>query len=641
MAIKVGNVEVISNSGAGSFSITQLKSYSNEDLLDLVVVGSKVGDFVINETLGGFSFWDGTKWSNVNSQNFIQTIGSLTYSDGSYIYEVFPDDGSMSVPRTLTVDLLLVGGGGGGGTSPSGNSSGGGGAGALISKTEYSLSAGDYIISVGQGGLPLTDGSDTKLENTANNPFSLVATGGGSGSPTYSADGRPGGSGGGGGGYNRVGGLADNPDYGNPGGRAYPGSNSGYSGGGGGAGGVGGNGKGNGSGDGGIGVAIPWLTGLPSAVGTFGPTPGRWFAGGGGGGKYGSVVAKGGAGGGGQGYPWPTAEAAQSNGQPGTGGGGGGGGTGASDYGGNGGSGVVIVRYPIERALSLSAIASVNLSGQSATWTDSDGNKNAIWINPGSFEITDSAESVTVSFVLIGGGGGGGTYGGGGGAGGVIYQEFHNLELVTSPTTFNVNIGAGGSNQVSGTDSTLSSQTRLLFTAVGGGRGGNQQSTNSVKDRNGGSGGGASWPGSRSSFGGSAEVGQGFKGGDSSTSGTYRTSGGGGATSAGENAAPNKSGNGGRGIEIDWDIPTSYGRPAPGGGRSFAGGGGGGGSPQYGHPAGTGGLGGGGNGGYGAPGPSAHPSGYGSGGGGGGNAPGISYPGGSGRKGIFILKWKD
>ena len=260
----------------------------------------------------------------------------------------------ISTPGGVDVEYVLVGGGGGGGTYPSGNSGGGGGAGGYITGTFPNMVLGTYPVVIGQGGAALSNpGSPTTFN-------SIIAYGGGGGSPDYGVPGNPGASGGGGGGNGpQPGGIGNRiqqvingvPDgtatipaqlspQGNPGGTGGPNSNTGKSGGGGGAGGVGGN-AGTDSGAGGVGrAAFNGDTGIPTTYGTDGPAPGRWFAGGGAGGGYpvtGEDTGPGGAGGGGSSL---TGESL--NGINGTGGGGGGN-QGASA--GNGGHGIVILRY--------------------------------------------------------------------------------------------------------------------------------------------------------------------------------------------------------------------------------------------------------------------------------------------------------
>ena len=89
--------------------------------------------------------------------------------------------------------------------------------------------------------------------------------------------------------------------------------------------------------------------GIDTAYGTTGPSPGRWFAGGGGSGYYNPTtptgIGEGGAGGGGSGLQGPDANDA-----PNCAANTGGGGAGAASFnalGGTGGSGIVILRYKI------------------------------------------------------------------------------------------------------------------------------------------------------------------------------------------------------------------------------------------------------------------------------------------------------
>ena len=249
-----------------------------------------------------------------------------------------------STPGLVDVEYVAVGGGGAGGNYPSGNSGGGGGAGGFITGTFPNMSVGTYPVTIGQGGAANSNPGTPTIFNA------ITAYGGGGGSPSYTAGGNPGASGGGGGGAGpTAGGIGDRvvPDgpvipaplspQGNPGGTGGPGSNTGKSGGGGGAGAAGSNAATN-SGAGGVGkVAFNGDTGIPDAYGTVGPTAGRWFAGGGAGGNYPSTGA-GGAGGGGS--------------QPGTIDGvvntGGGGGGAQAPSAGDGGTGIVILKYPTE-----------------------------------------------------------------------------------------------------------------------------------------------------------------------------------------------------------------------------------------------------------------------------------------------------
>lgn len=241
-----------------------------------------------------------------------------------------------------TVEYLVVAGGGGGG----GQMGGGGGAGGYRTATGYSVTAGSPItVTVGAGG---SGGGSARGINGQNSVFGSITSLGGGGGGTYTNNsGNSGGSGGGAGGYESVvsSGGAGTAGQGNAGGGSN-GSNGKYlGGGGGGAGGTGITttpGSFAQKGDGGV--------GQPSSI----SGSSTYYAGGGGGGgfyaynaDYGSRTGLGGLGGGGDGYHPGNAANGQEYGYPGTDntGGGGGGADFASGIGGNGGSGIVIIRY--------------------------------------------------------------------------------------------------------------------------------------------------------------------------------------------------------------------------------------------------------------------------------------------------------
>lgn len=282
-----------------------------------------------------------------------------------------------------SVEVLLVGGGGGGGM----DMGGGGGGGGVISNSSVAVTAGVPItVTVGAGGNGAPAGSTSgqpashqftiSATQGGNSVFgSLTAIGGGFGASSYygylpnSGIGGTGGSGGGCSAYTHGG--ERYVDNNNTAGQGFPGGNSGnpttgaddhYSGGGGGAGARGTSGPGHTSpsgarADGGIGV-LNTIMGVP-----------YYWAGGGGGSCYSHTQGgNGGLGGGGGGAAGgngntvgvgntsginPSGNGGLGNNQPGgnggtnTGGGGGGGSHyNANNKGGDGGSGIVIIRYP-------------------------------------------------------------------------------------------------------------------------------------------------------------------------------------------------------------------------------------------------------------------------------------------------------
>lgn len=255
--------------------------------------------------------------------------GTIT-TDGVYTVHTFTSSGSFTPSNCVTdIEYLVVAGGGGGGAFRGG----GGGAGGVRSGT-MSLTVQAYPIVVGTGGAGAPGGTNPMQtgSNGGNSSFNgIVSTGGGGGGAGIngSSAGGNGGSGGGEGGSSgsdpsgtgiagqgNAGGVASNDG----------GAENRRGGGGGGAGGAGEAGGAN-AGNGGTGVTIFGL-----AVG---------------GGGGGSVNGTGNSGSGGFGGGGNGGIANAQSGVNGTGGGGGGAGGGfeAPNAAGNGGSGVVVIRY--------------------------------------------------------------------------------------------------------------------------------------------------------------------------------------------------------------------------------------------------------------------------------------------------------
>jgi hypothetical protein len=346
----------------------------------------------IANTLG--AFFKGTESYFFNTQDpqfsaqggdYVYTLSNPASPTGFYKYHIFSSSGILTTTSpSIGSDLqfLMVGGGGGGG-SATGTSigGGGGGAGGLITRTgpTLSLSQGTYTITIGGGAsAPSERGSLSKISSSPTVDI-LTAFGGGSGGenntfPTRPGEpraGAPGGSGGGSTGPNpspTPGGVGT-PGQGNSGGPSIQPAFG--SGGGGGAGAVGGTGQGNPgiAGNGGNGLPNPafnssvlsgYVPIIPGpSLSSIGPS--GFYGGGGGGvsfppttGPTPTPLGSGGSGGGGRGglppatsFPWGGQKF-----EPGgalTGGGGGGAVTPPSfnTPGGNGGSGVVMLRYAV------------------------------------------------------------------------------------------------------------------------------------------------------------------------------------------------------------------------------------------------------------------------------------------------------
>jgi hypothetical protein len=275
-----------------------------------------------------------------NLQPFNAEGGTLVTANG-YNTHTFTASGNITFTKTGTIEYLVVAGGGGGGN---GNGAGGGGAGGYLTATGFAVNSGTFTVTVGAGGA----GGDQTTSQRRNGyrgsnsilfgAITAIQGGGGAGISTDTFNGGSGG-GGSGYGYTSTGGTGI-PGQGNNGGAGRPFSGGTQSGGGGGGGAAtAGNSATTADGTGAAGGA-----GLISSISGANVT----YAGGGGGG----VGGAGGSGGGGNGAAGFT-----STGNPGTVNRGGGGGAGGQNdsaptgqtfmQGGNGGSGIVIIRYPV------------------------------------------------------------------------------------------------------------------------------------------------------------------------------------------------------------------------------------------------------------------------------------------------------
>ena len=318
----------------------------------------------------------GKSWPNLNTdfnpQNFnydvfVRSSTSMpnitpVSIDTDYKYLSFINNGSnqtsytVNFPENTVCDILVVGGGGAGGN----DRGGGGGGGGVVYTVNQTLIAGTYTITVGKGGIGntsgTTGGSGTRGTNgydtsiSGNNFTTITGIGGGAGgscAPNNGIrEGISGGSGGGGSQFNGAGsGGSGIVGQGKSGGTGYEG---GAAGGGGGFVNAGTNANSTDAGNGGIGLSNS-ITGTTVIYGS----------GGGGGGSDGSrsgsgytqAFGIGGSSGAGNGANVNTNGG---NGTSSTGCGGGGAGlsNGTVTKGGNGGSGIVIIRYKLTKTIT-------------------------------------------------------------------------------------------------------------------------------------------------------------------------------------------------------------------------------------------------------------------------------------------------
>jgi hypothetical protein len=353
----------------------------------LLVNGAAVTLVYVDATKGWIVTDSGNQSDASELPLYITATGGTITTIGDFKVHAFTGPGTFTVcsvgnpAGSATVETMIVAGGGGAGF----DRAGGAGAGGMVLTPTcgVSVTATGFPISVGAGGAGIPNslgpGAHTGANGTNSTSFSLTSIGGGATSrggnsrPLGEVTGAPGGSGGGGtAGCGAIGpgGPAIQPTQpGNSGsfGKGFAGGDAAgpgaQTGGGGGASAVGANAVSNtSSGNGGAGFDVsPRFGTAPQPFyqandPANGPTAGGIFAGGGGGGASGPAPASsggsGGPGGGGFGgnSPINSGNATGKNGLANTGGGGGGSSniSGAPYSGGNGGSGIVLIRYKFQ-----------------------------------------------------------------------------------------------------------------------------------------------------------------------------------------------------------------------------------------------------------------------------------------------------
>ena len=367
------------------------------------------------------------------------TGGTITDSNGFRIH-TFTSNGTFTPNGAMNVEVLVVGGGGGGGETIGG----GGGGGGVVYSASHAVTASGYTITVGAGGAGGNGaGYPAGIKGGDSSFDSITAIGGGAGAG-YNLNAV--GTGGSAGGDGAGGGTRASYTVG----QGYDGGGASLSNWGGGAGGAGEAGTtavSSKAGDGGDGLEFS-ISGEA-----------KYYGGGGGGGvrnTAGGTIGYGGLGGGGNGG----ITTAGADGTPNTGGGGGGGGFVSDLAGGSGGSGIVIIRYPLESDTPIGGII-----------TD-DGDYRIHTFKETGVDRFVSPIDMNVEVLVVGGGGGGGeTIGGGGGGGGVIYNSSYS---VTAGSEYTISVGTGGSGGsgsgypagIKGKNSTFSD-----LVAIGGGGG--------------------------------------------------------------------------------------------------------------------------------------------------------------------------
>lgn len=272
-----------------------------------------IGDTRWNTTRGSLETFDGSNW--LKPSEFIASGGAIVSTNG-YKVHTFTSSGQFTVSSgSASVTVLTVGGGGAGGWDVGG----GGGAGGYISST-LQIGPGTYNVVIGAGGTANTSGGGTAPNGSSTSVFGITALGGGGGGNYSGGSGASGGSGGGGAGYNSgflAGGSGTN-------GQGYAGGNGRAD--------LYGTASTGGGGGGSAGIGIDSTNNINSyaagGAGTSNSISGS------------AVVYAAGGKGGGDNWTGPITSGAANSGN-------GGDGAGNPNFGGNGGSGIVIIRYAI------------------------------------------------------------------------------------------------------------------------------------------------------------------------------------------------------------------------------------------------------------------------------------------------------
>jgi hypothetical protein len=353
-----------------AYAVLTSGSWATANPITSILIASTAGNLVADST---FSLYGVAATGTTPAIAPFASGGNIVANDGTYWYHAFLSSGTFTPFKALSCDMLVVAGGGAGGASAAGGT-GGGGAGGLLGFTSQSLTAINHTVTVGAGGAAQTsvNGGNTAVGNNGSNSVFgalTAAVGGGGGAATITSgamiQGNTGGSGGGTAHWNSsatVAGGARTTGQGFAGGQITgPGSSRSGTGGGG-AGAAAANSTGGDNTAGGIGATFNTSVGgtagpysFINAMGTATSTgilsSSNYYYAGGGGGSAAGTGGAGGIGGGGAGMAVNNANGSGTSGTSGTGGGGGGASSDASGIysftSGSGGSGIVIVRYPM------------------------------------------------------------------------------------------------------------------------------------------------------------------------------------------------------------------------------------------------------------------------------------------------------
>ena len=237
---RTGNTMILADPVGSSYTDSSGVLQANNNGF-YVVSKRAIGDFLAENVNGvtnptaGSSGYEGprrgvgvfnTPGAQFITDRFAAVASSTVTTDGGYKYHTFTSSGTFTPTQSITADVFVLGAGGAAG----GARAGGGGAGGIAYFAGQSLTAINYTCAIGSGG---GGTAGFTVGGTGNNSQfgSLTVGSGGGGGSSYGSNvnGNPGGCGGGGGGTNshtNLGGASNQSSsgttasYGNRGGNA-------------------------------------------------------------------------------------------------------------------------------------------------------------------------------------------------------------------------------------------------------------------------------------------------------------------------------------------------------------------------------------------------------------------------------------
>ena len=159
---------------------------------------NEAGQIRYNSTIDSVEFYNGSNWLNVMSGQIVSTSGDYVTTSGGFKYHYFNQSGTfVNNGGSQLVEVYVVGAGGGGGGGGANSGSGGGGGGGVV-YGKITLQSGSFTVNVGtagSGGAAVAAGGNGGTSSVTINSTTFQATGGSGGAGGLSGAGGSGGTG--------------------------------------------------------------------------------------------------------------------------------------------------------------------------------------------------------------------------------------------------------------------------------------------------------------------------------------------------------------------------------------------------------------------------------------------------------------